>query len=262
MDNHPQRALQRFLDRLLQRSVLNCEEQEAILSLGGYARDYDAHSDIVSPGEVVTVSCLVARGLAGRFDQMRNGERQITSFYIPGDMCDLHSVVAPKARWSITAISRSTAIHIPHDAIRSAAIRYPAIALAFWRDGTVDASILAKWVGNLGRKDAVARVAHLFCEIGVRTEHAGIGTRTEFQLAATQEQLADAAGITAVHMNRMLQELRGQRLLSFQGGNVEVGDWERLAAAAEFDPAYLMFDGPPDEPASVRPERSKSTAPA
>ena len=253
-------SLSLFLQRLLLRSALTPEEQRAILELGGDTRRYVAHADVVRPGEVVESACLVVRGLLARYDQMLDGQRQLTSFYISGDMCDLHSVVVPKASWSITALSAATVKFIPHSQLRELCNRYPAIAISFWRDGTVDASIFAKWVGNLGRKNAKARIAHIMCEMGMRIEAAGLGTRASFELLVTQEQLADAAGLTSVHVNRTLQELRREGSLSFDRGRVEVPDWDRLAQVAEFDPAYLMVDGSPQrliaasggtEPASI-----------
>lgn len=231
-----------FLKRVLLRSALTAEEQAAILQLTGESQRFAAHRDVVSPGECVRQACLVAEGIVGRFDQMVDGQRQTTSYYIPGDMCDLHSVVAPRASWSITAVSPSIVMRISHVQLTELCIRYPAITMAFWRDQTVDSSVFAKWVGNLGRKSAKARIAHLICEMGVRIEAAGLGSKTSFDLNVTQVQLADAAGITSVHANRTLQELRGEGLLIFGSGHVEVPDWEMLAEVAEFDPAYLMLD--------------------
>ena len=238
-------ALSLFLRRLLLRSALNKNEQAAVLALTGPQQSYVANQDIVRPGETVHSACLVVRGLVARFDQMLNGQRQTTSFYIPGDMCDLHSVVVPTASWSITAIDHVSVIHIPHAQLRELCLSYPAIALAFWRDGTVDASIFAKWVGNIGRRNARARIAHILCEMGLRTEVAGLGSRTSFQLNATQTQLAEATGLTAVHVNRTLQDLRKEGLISFAKGNVAIPDWAVLTAIAEFDPAYLLLDSPP-----------------
>jgi len=245
LDQPQNSPISRFLDRLLLRSALTPDEQRAILSLVGETQRVAARRDIVSPDEVVTSACLVVRGLVARYDQMLDGRRQITSFYIPGDMCDLHSVVAPKASWSITAISPATVVRVPHRQLRELCVRYPAIALAFWRDGTVDASVFAKWVGNLGRKNAKARIAHVMCEMGLRMEAAGLGERTSYDLPATQEQLGDATGLTPVHVNRTLQEIRGQGLLTFRDGRVEIRDWDALAHLAEFDPGYLLLEGPP-----------------
>ena len=243
MTQSAQASLSLFLKRLLLRSPLRAEEQGAVLDLTGTEHRYAAHRDIVMPDEHVESACLVVKGLVGRYDQRLDGRRQVTSFYIPGDMCDLHSVVVPKASWSISAISDATVVRIPHKQLRRMCIEYPALAIAFWRDGTVDSSIFAKWVGNLGRKSAKERLTHLFCEMGLRIEAAGLGTRQQFELRATQEQLGEATGLTSVHVNRTLQEIRGQGLLTFDRGHVGISDWTAIAATAEFDPGYLMLSG-------------------
>jgi CRP-like cAMP-binding protein len=240
-------ALEKFLKRILSRSRLSSEEQRAILALKGRVSRAAPRVDIVSPGETVEHACLVAEGIAGRFDQMRNGQRQITSFHIPGDMCDLHSVVAPTAAWGIAAVSPATVVFVPHASLRELVVTYPCIALAFWRDGTADASVLAKWVGNLGRQDARARLAHILCEFGIRIEQAGLGTRTSFNLAITQEQLADAAGLTSVHVNRTLQRLRAECLIATRSQHIEIPDWQQLVAVAEFDSAYLLLGAQVDK---------------
>jgi CRP-like cAMP-binding protein len=244
LESKEQQALSRFLAKLLLRSPLDEEQQREILSLEGRLSRYSAHRDIVSPGERVQESCLVADGLVGRFDQMASGQRQITAFHIAGDMSDLHSVVVPTAAWSITALSNCTVMLIPHAQLQRLIDRHEAIAMAFWRESAVDGSRLAKWIGNMGRKNALSRLAHLFCEMGVAIETAGLGTRLIYDLPATQEQIADAVGLTSVHTNRVLQELRGENLLIFRSGRVEILDWARLAALAEFDPNYLVLRRP------------------
>ena len=233
-----------FLARLLHRSPLTQAEQSIVLSLKGETARFAAHRDIVSPGQRVEHSCLIVEGLAGRFDQMANGQRQITAFHLPGDMCDLHSVVVPTASWSITALSNVTVAFFEHKRLRELVESHPGIAIAFWRDTVADGSHLAKWVGNLGRKNAAARVAHILCEMGMRMESAGLGTRRSFDFPITQEQLADAAGLTSVHINRVLQDLRGRNLLTFRGGKVDILDWDGLAHEAEFDPNYLILRWP------------------
>jgi CRP-like cAMP-binding protein len=258
--DQPPSPISLFLKRLLLRSALTAEEQGAICSLTGREDRVGAHLDIVRPGEMVDSACLVAKGLVARYDQMADGRRQITSFYIAGDMCDLHSVVAPKASWSITAVSPSVIVRIRHERLRDLCIRYPAIAMAFWRDGTVDASIFAKWVGNLGRKDAKARIAHVMCEMGLRMEAAGLGTRTAYDLPMTQEQLGEATALTPVHVNRTLQIIRGMELLRFGSGRVEIPDWEALADLAEFDPGFLIMDGPPRRVIPLGAQRESAAA--
>ena len=234
-------ALLRFLQRLLRRSQLSPHEQQAVLDLSSQTSHAGAYRDIVSPGQRVDHSCLIVDGLAARFDQMRDGRRQLTALHLPGDMCDLHSVVAPIPGWGIQALTATTVAHIPHSALRALVTSHPAIALAFWRDTTLDASILAKWTANLGRKDSLGRLAHLLCEVALRSEQAGLGTTGAFPLPATQAQLADALGITPVHVNRMFQRLRKDALVRCEGRMVHIGDWSRLATIADFDPGYLLI---------------------
>lgn len=234
-------ALTRFLSRLTLRSMLSDEEQDAVLSLRGRSQVLGANHDIIRPGDHTEEATLVAHGITARFDAMRNGDRQITSFYIRGDMCDLHSVMAPVAGWGLMAVSSTTILRIPHSELEQLARNYPALAFAFWRDTTVDASILSKWVGNLGRRNAKSRVAHVLCEMGIRSEAVGLGTKECFTLDASQNLLADAVGLTAVHVNRTLQDLRKRGFISNIGRTISVPDWARLRTVAEFDPAYLLL---------------------
>ena len=239
--NSTPRALHCFLEMLLLHSRLSSLEQQAVLSLPTRPARIRNRTDIVSPGQTVDQACLVASGLVARFDQMRSGHRQTTALHLAGEMCDLHSVVQPKASWSITALTDATVFFVPHKGLWDAALRHPNLAVAFWRDGMAQAAILAKWIGNLGRKNATARVAHLICEMGLRSESAKLGSRTNFELPMTQEQLADAAGITAVHVNRTLQLLRKDAGLTFKRPRVVVEDWSHLAGVAEFDPDFLQL---------------------
>ncbi len=235
-------ALRRFLNRILRRSKLSAEEQSAILGLRSHASQVSAHRDLVSPGETVHHACLVVDGMMGRFDQMKDGRRQITAFHIPGDMCDLQSVVSPVAGWGLEALTTTTVVHVPHNDLLEVATAYPNIGLAFWRDTSADSSVFAKWVANLGRRDATSRLAHLLCEMGVRMEEAGLGTRTEYGLPVTQTQLADALGLTSVHVNRTLQALRRERIVGTEHRTIRIEDWDRLAELAEFDPEFLLIE--------------------
>ncbi|WP_114951484.1 Crp/Fnr family transcriptional regulator [Sphingosinicella terrae] len=240
MTHSNQKPLSLFLGRLLRRSELAQAERQAVLGLKSQVAQVRAHRDIVLLGDQVNSCCLVVDGLAARFDQLADGRRQLTALHIPGDICDLQSVVAPVASWGIEALTTTTVLHVPHAELKRVASEHPGLALAFWRDTIADASILAKWVVNLGRKSAQSRIAHLLCEMGVRMEQAGLGRRAAFAFDITQNQLADAMGLTAVHVNRTLQAMRGDALVRFAGRTVELHDWDRLARIAEFDPAFLQ----------------------
>jgi len=154
-------------------------------------------------------------------------------------MCDLHSLVAPKVSWALQALSATVILRVPHRELRQLARTYPAIAEAFWRDCAVDASVLSQWVVNVGRRDAECRLAHLFCEMAVRMERAGLGTRAAFRIEATQSQLGDALGLTPVHINRTFQALRAKGLIATEGRVIRIRDWQELVDLADFDEAYL-----------------------
>lgn len=243
--SHPN--FQTFLDRLTSRSVLSNEEQQAILGLPGYAAQAQANCDFVRLDEVVDHASLIVEGLVGRFGQNAEGVRQITAFHIPGDMADLHSVVLPTATSALQALSTATVLRVPQAAIRAAARRYPAIAEALWRDSMVDSAILSQWVVNVGRRDARTRMAHLLCEMATRYKAALDASEVTFELRLTQTHLADATGLTAVHVNRTLRALRDEGLATMTNRIVTIFDWDALAEIGEFDATYLQADIRPEE---------------
>lgn len=232
--------LQRFLDRLLSRSVLTHEEQDAILDLPCHFSEVKANRDFVGLREDVDHASLIVDGLVGRFDQNSEGLRQITAIHIPGDMANLHSVVQPKATSALQALSVATILRVPHEAIRAATGRLPALAEALWRDCMVDAAILSQWVVNIGRRDARTRVAHLLCEIATRLDVRDDRQRFSFSFAVTQFQIADAAGLTSVHVNRVLRSLRQDGVVDVAKQEVRVADWDALVRAGEFNANYLQ----------------------
>jgi CRP-like cAMP-binding protein len=237
-------ALQLFVDRLTSRSVLDNEEVTALLGMGGDIKRIPARKDFVRLGETVGHSCLVMDGLAGRFGQNGDGSRQITCLHVPGDMADLVSVVTPKAGWGLSALTPTTILHVPHAELRRVAASHPGIAEAFWRDSVADGSIFSEWVVNVGRRTALTRIAHVFCEMAVRCERAGLGDRQSLPLPITQEDFGDATGLTGVHVNRTLKELRDTSVVDFRAGKVTIHDWDLLVSTGDFDPTYLLLDGP------------------
>lgn len=233
-------ALERFLFRLRLRSPLGEEEARVVMALPGDMVEVTAHRDIVMPGEHVTRAALIVGGIAGRFDQEEDGTRQFTALHIPGDMADLHSTVLPVASWGIEALTDCTVMKVPHRALLDAAAARPVLAAALWRDTTADAGIFAKWAAVIGRKTARGRIAHLACEMGMRSEFAELGSRTDYPLPLTQAQIADALGLTGVHVNRTLASLREDELLTIARGRVRITDWDTVSRAAGFDPSYLQ----------------------
>ena len=237
-------ALQSFVNRLASRSVLTENEVGAVLAMKGQVKHIPAHSDFVRLGENVDHSSLVVDGLVGRFGQNGDGGRQITCLHVPGDMADLPSVVSPKSAWGLSALADTTVLRIPHSELRQVAAKHSGVAEAFWRDCVADGSIFSEWVVNVGRRDALARLAHVLCEMAIRCERAGQGDRRTYPLPATQADLGDATGLTSVHVNRTMKELRLREVVTMRSGQVIIHDWDQLAAIGDFDDAFMLLDGP------------------
>jgi CRP-like cAMP-binding protein len=235
-------AIQIFLDRLGSRTKLSYEEMDVIRRLPGQKITAGGDRDLVRPGAFVDHACLIVEGVVGRFGQMLDGRRQITAFYVAGHMANLQSVVFPSTAASLQALTPVTIIKMPHQALKAAAEAFPALADAFWRECAVDACVLAQWIVNLGRKSAVARLAHLLAELGLRMEEAGLGTSTCYRLELTQVHIGDALGLTSVHVNRVFRELREKKVIALSNRLIEICDWSALVRIGEFDRDYLHID--------------------
>ena len=223
------------------RSALGEAERAAILALSGECSPVEVRQEFVGIGERVDHACLIVDGLTARFQALASGHRSVVALHVPGDMADLHSVVAPEVTWALQAMTPSRILRIPHAALHALAARYPAIAVAFWRDCVVDANILAQWTVNIGRKVSESRVAHLLCEMGLRYRLSGRGDVDHFPFPITQANLADVVGLTPIHLNRVLRRLAGEGIAAKPGSEVIIDDVARLAAIGEFDPAYLQL---------------------
>lgn len=215
-----------------------------MLGLKGHAKLVAPQVDFVLQGEEVEHACLIVKGLAGRFGRNSEGARQITCLYLPGDMGDLPSVVSPKAGWGLVALTGTTILCVAHADLRRITAMHPGLAEAFWRDCVADGSIFSEWVVNVGRRDAITRIAHLLCEMAIRSEQAGHGDRCSFALPLTQADLGDATGLTSVHVNRTLRELRTRSAVTFHKGRVTVPDWDELVSIGEFNADFMLLSGP------------------
>jgi CRP-like cAMP-binding protein len=136
-------------------------------------------------------------------------------------------------------LTRSEVAFIPRQSIIDLCFTHPSVGLALWLDTLVDAAVFREWIANVGRRDARARVAHLLCEFGLRHEAAGLGDATHYELPMTQEHLADATALTPVHVNRVLQHLGTDGLISKKRGSITIEDWAALRKVGDFNDAYL-----------------------
>ena len=144
-----------------------------------------------------------------------------------------------RADHSVMATTDACLAWVPAKAIRGVLTAHPAINTALWRETLIDGSIFREWVLNVGRRDSKTRIAHMLCEFVTRMEAAGLGIPDQFELPMTQNDIADATGLTPVHVNRMLQELEQDGVILRKVRHFRISDWQRMQQVADFDPAYL-----------------------
>jgi CRP-like cAMP-binding protein len=143
---------------------------------------------------------------------------------------------------SIGSITPCKVGFIKHENLRALCRQFPRIADAFWRNTLIDAAVFREWMASIGRREAYNRIAHLICELLVRMRAVGLAEDHVLELPITQGEIADALGLSNVHVNRVLTELRGDRLIEIKGRRLQVLDWNRLMAVGEFDPGYLHLE--------------------
>jgi CRP-like cAMP-binding protein len=182
---------------------------------------------------------LILEGWAARYKILPDGRRQFTAFLIPGDFCDLHVTILKQMDHGILALTSVTVASIPHGEMNELTESRPELTRALWWATLVDEGVLRAWLVNLGRREAYERVAHLMCEMHARMKNVGLVHGGAFELPLTQEQLADALGLTAVHVNRMLKRLRDEGLIRTGSKTLTILDADALGKASGFDPSYL-----------------------
>jgi CRP-like cAMP-binding protein len=232
-------ALAPLLDKMTRGGPLSEADRKAFLDLPFVVRPFEAGAAIVEEGCRSHSCAALLSGFAYRHRMLTNGSRQIISVHFPGDFPDLQSGLLGIASHSIRMLTPGQIATVQAADLRALAVQRPAIQAALWRETLIDMSICGEWVANVGRRDARARIAHLICEFAERLRAAGLLQGDTCQLPMTQEQIADATGLTTVHVNRTLQTMRREGLIKSGGRAIRVGNWKGLAIAGDFHPAYL-----------------------
>ena len=214
-------------------------ERQVIVALPITVRHLRADQDIVRDQDRPSQCCAILEGFACRYKVLPGGKRQIFSFHIPGDIPDLQSIYLEVMDHSLGTVVPSKVAFIPHHAVRALIAAHPRIGAVFWRETLIDAAVFREWIANVGRREAYGRIAHLLCEIFVRLRAVGLVNGQTYTLPITQGELGDATGLSTVHVNRTLQELRGNGLITLKSGQLVIDDWEGLQRAGEFDATYL-----------------------
>lgn len=228
----------------LSRNMPICDAaQRAIMALPVTVQALEPNTDLIHPGDRSESCCFVLSGWMGRFKLMQKGERQFLAFHIAGDIPDLHSLHLPTADLGIGAFTQVTVALIPHGALHDLMVHHHDVMAALWREVLVTASITNEWMIGLGRRSGPRRLAHLFCELYVRQKAAGLVKEDgRCALPITQSVMADALGLTPVHVNRILRDLRAERMIQHRQRMLTILDWARLKVFAEFDPRYLHME--------------------
>jgi CRP-like cAMP-binding protein len=200
----------------------------------------EAHDYIVRQGDRAEFSCALLSGFCVRQKIVGSGQRQILAIQMKGEMVDLQNSMLGVADHSVQMLTAGKIAQIPREEVQRVAYERPAVGQAMWIDTLVDGAIFREWITNVGRRDAKTRLAHLFCEFSLRLKLAGLGDQTGYELPMTQEQLADATGLTPVHVNRTIKQLEAEGLISRSSArSLAVGDWPKLADVGDFQSAYM-----------------------
>lgn len=231
-----------IIEKLQLWSPLSEADQAALLALPFTARHLKAGHYVVWDGDRPQHSCLLIHGFAYRQKVVGDGAKQIFSIHMDGDLVDLQNSLLGRADHSVQMLTDGDVALVSVDTIRRIAFDRPAIGMAMWYETLVEGSIFREWIVNIGRRSARARIAHLLCELALRLEAAKLGSAEGYTLPMSQEWLADAVSLTPVHVNRVLKGLHEDGLIQRAKRWIEIRDWDRLAEAGDFNPAYLHLD--------------------
>lgn len=237
--------IDRLLMKLRTRDDIGGDEEQALRAAVGATIAIPADTTFITAGKVLHASTLLVDGLIARYKDLSSGERQITELHVAGDFADLHSFTLKCLDHNIMTLTPATIVQVPHDKLRAITENHPHLARVLWFLTNLDAAIHREWVVSLGRRSAIKRTAHLFCELRVRLGIVGLADDSGYALPITQTVLAESLGLTPVHVNRVLRELRERGLVEFRSGRVRILDSAGLERLAEFEPDYLYLDKRP-----------------
>jgi len=228
-----------LLRRLRTLDAISDEDIAIIRALPIAIREYAREQAVVRDGERPTECCLIIEGFCARSKTLADGKRQILSLHIPGEIPDLMSLFLHVMDHDLSTLTAARLGFIRHETLQQLHRRSPHVAELFWRDTLIDAAMFREWIVNVGQRAAPARLAHMMMELRERLRVIGRTEAESFEMPLTQEELGDALGITAVHVNRVIRQLREDGVLELQRGRVNVLDETKFSNLADFDHRYL-----------------------
>jgi len=234
--------IDRHLRKLRARDDISAEEEAAIRAMVGEPRSVAAHRTVIRAWQPIKESTLLLRGWTARVQDLESGQRQITEINLPGDFIDLHSFTLKELDHDIVALTNCELAPAPHEKLAEITVNFPHLTRVYWFSTNLDAAIHREWMLSAGRRSAIARVAHLFCELLVRLQVIGCAEDDNYKFPLTQVQLADCLGLTSVHVNRTLQQLRKHKVIELKDRRLRILNLAELKRLGEFDPSYLYLE--------------------
>lgn len=232
-------ALELLCKSLSRRDRLDKREIDILSSLNYKQMAFAKGAELISAHSRANSSCLVMSGLTARALMLEDGRRQLTALHIPGDFVDLHALLLKVMDHSVVAMDDCVAAFIPHNELIALTEQAPHLTRLLWLSTTIDAAIQREMIASIGRRTPLTHLGHLICELYLRMEVVGLAGGWRFQLALTQTDIADILGLSLVHTNRTVRDLRATGLVSWKNSDVVIHDFDRLAELAGFDATYL-----------------------
>jgi CRP-like cAMP-binding protein len=229
----------RFIDKLSSFGALDSDDIARLTAATSKPDRYSQRQDLIREGDRPGHVFVIVEGWACRYKILPSGTRQILAFLMPGDCCDLHVGLLEEMDHCIQAITPALVATISRDEMDAMMSQHPKIAQALYIAQLVDEGTMRAWITSMGRRSSIERVAHLMCELYLRARNIGLATEAEFALPLSQALLADSLGMTAVHLNRVLKELRVSGAMTLQRGSLLISNAAKLVQIAGFDENYL-----------------------
>lgn len=237
--------IEAHLRKLRKRDDISADEEAALRAAIAEVVEFPADRVAIRTGQELNVSMLLLDGWMARAKDLRGGQRQISEIHIAGDFTDLHSFTLKRLEHDVLTLTPCRVAIVPHERLKEITEQHPHLTRVYWFLTNLDAAIHRERMLSLGARSAIGRMAHLFCELFVRLEIAGLTDGHSYHFPLTQEELSECHGLTAVHVNRMLQELRRRGTIQLEDRRLDILDLPQLQAIAEFDPAYLYLEKKP-----------------
>jgi CRP-like cAMP-binding protein len=233
------KVIEPLLRNLERRDALADREKDMLRAAINRERRYEAKEDIVCEGDRPSQSTLLLEGLVARYNITADGNRQITALHVPGEFVDLHAFLVHKMDHGIVALSPCRVAMAEHAALREITEQSPHLTRLLWLDTLIQGSIYRQWIVAMGRRSRAEHLAHTICELYVRLKIVGHVDGLSFYFPLSQSAMSDVLGLSLVHMNRVIQELRRENLIVWSKETITITDWDRLQAFAGFDDTYL-----------------------